>query len=312
MLDILNILLPLFLIIAVGFAASYSRRFQQAASPINSLVFYIALPALLFMAVVRDTPLKDFPGSYLPIILITIISTSLILFALIFFTSGRVAQRAAQVAMGGAYGNVVYFAIPIALGVLGPGAAVTIGIGQMVHNLFYMILYPVVVSLLPGGHRVSFWSVFKRALLLNPVAMSILLGLAFGYSGLELPNVLAEGANLVGQIATPGALFSIGLSFRNSFQAFKGGGVSWSDLLVSVFGKLVLLPLVTLAVVNWFFADLNPLWAASLIVMAAMPTSTTAYLTSEEYDEDASLLAATVVVTSMVSIFTIPLFLLLL
>ena len=311
MLEILTILIPLFLIILVGFAASYSPRFKKSASPINSLVFYIALPALLFMAVVRDTPLQDFPGSYLPIILITIIATSLILFATIFLASGGVARRAAKVAMGGAYGNVVYFAIPIAFGVLGPGAAVTIGIGQMVHNLFYMIFYPVVVSVLPGGHKVSFWSVFKRALLFNPVAMSILLGLAFGYSGLQLPNVVAEGALLIGQIATPGALFSIGLSFRDSFKAFKGGGVRIGDLVVAVFGKLIVLPVITYFTVQWFFPELPALWAASLLVMAAMPTSTTAYLTSEEYDDDASLLAAIVVVTSLVSIFTIPLFLLL-
>lgn len=309
--NILTVLLPLFLVILTGYAASYNGRFKKAEGAINALVFNVALPALLFMAVLDGTPLQDFPTEFPFLILFSLIGTSLFLFALMLFAGRRTAQVAAQVAMGGAYGNVVYFALPIAIGLLGPMAGVTVGIGQMVHNLFYMILYPIVVSLLPNGQRVPFWSVFKKAVFFNPVAMSIVLGLLVGYSGLSIPHLITEPMNLLGQIATPGALFCIGLTFRQSFRAFAGGGIKALDLTVSVIGKLILLPLVTLFIVRVLFPDMSEVWASSLILMAAMPTSTTAYLASVEYDKDANLLAATVVVTSLCSVITIPLFLLL-
>lgn len=305
-------LLPLFLVILVGFAASFNGRFRQAEGPINALVFNVALPALLFMAVLEGTPLDDFPAQYPFLIMLTLIATSLTLFAVMLFAGKRTATVAAQVAMGGAYGNVVYFAIPIAMGLLGPIAGVTVGIGQMVHNLLYMIFYPIVVSLLPEGNRVPFWQIFKKAVLFNPVAMSIVLGLLYGYSGLPMPTLVADPLNLLGQIATPGALFCIGLTFRQSFRAFAGGTVKPLDLTISVIGKLVLLPLVTIFVVRVLFPGMSEVWASSMILMAAMPTSTTAYLASVEYDKDANLLAATVVATSLCSVITIPLFLLLL
>lgn len=209
--------------------------------------------------------------------------------------------------MGGSYGNIVYYGIPIAIGLFGPIAGVTFGIGQMVHNLFFMIFYPVVVSLLPGGKRVSYWAIFQRSVLLNPVAMSIIAGLAYGYSGLPLPTLVSAPMELLGQIATPGALFCIGLTFRNSFTLFRAGSIKPSDLAVTVVGKLVILPLITAAVVRLWFPDMSAVWASSLILMAAMPTSTTAYLSSAEFDDDASLLASTVVMTSVFSVVTVPL-----
>ncbi|MDA3146390.1 AEC family transporter [Leucobacter sp. UCMA 4100] len=309
---ILTVLLPLFIVILVGFVASYSDRFARAESSINALVFNVALPALLFMAVLDGTPLDSFPAQYPFLIILTLVATSLILFGFIFFAGKRTARVAAQVAMGGAYGNVVYFAIPIAMGLFGPIAGVTVGIGQMVHNLLYMIFYPVVVSVLPDGNRVSFWQITKKAVLFNPVAMSIVLGLAYGYSGLPMPTLVADPLNLLGQIATPGALFCIGLTFRQSFRAFTSGSVKTLDLTVSVIGKLVLLPLITIFVVRVVFPGMSEVWASSMILMAAMPTSTTAYLASVEYDDDANLLAATVVATSLCSVITIPIFLLML
>ena len=307
MAEILTILLPLFTVILIGYLCSFSSRFKRAEAPINSLVFYVALPGMLFLSVFEGTPLTDFPPSYIWVILLTIIGSSLLLFAVMLFGGRRSSRVAAQVVMGGSYGNVVYYGIPIAIGVLGPEAGVTFGIGQMVHNLFFMIFYPVVVGLLPGGKRVSYWAIVKRSILFNPVAMSIIVGLAYGYSGLSLPTLASVPMELLGQIATPGALFCIGLTFRQSFKLFAGGSITPVDLGVSVIGKLVVLPLITAAVVHAWFGDMGAIWASSLILMAAMPTSTTAYLSSAEFDDDASLLAATVVVTSLFSVITVPL-----
>lgn len=307
MAEILTILIPLFTVILIGYLCSFNKRFMRAEAPINALVFYVALPGMLFLAVYEGTPLTDFPPAYIWVILATIIGSSLLLFGLMIFGGRRSSRVAAQVAMGGSYGNIVYYGIPIAIGLFGPVAGVTFGIGQMVHNLFFMIFYPVVVSLLPGGKRISYWAIFKRSVLFNPVAMSIIAGLAYGYTGLPLPTLVSAPMELLGQIATPGALFCIGLTFRQSFKLFRAGSIKPIDLGVTVFGKLVILPIITAVVVRVWFPDMGDVWASSLILMAAMPTSTTAYLSSAEFDDDASLLASTVVMTSLFSLITVPL-----
>ena len=56
-----------------------------------------------------------------------------------------------------------------------------------------------------------------------------------------------------------------------------------------------------------FYDQLGPVWAGTLIILAATPSSTTVFLFSEEYDGDGRLAAAILVTSTGLSLITLPL-----
>ncbi|WOF23961.1 hypothetical protein N8K70_04580 [Microbacterium betulae] len=52
---------------------------------------------------------------------------------------------------------------------------------------------------------------------------------------------------------------------------------------------------------------LDDTWTTALILMAAMPTAATAFILSHEPDQDGRLVAAVIVVTSVVAVVMVPL-----
>ena len=60
--SVLNVLLPIFALILVGYLCRRTNRLgPTAASEINRMVVWLCLPALLFTATARATSWKRFP-----------------------------------------------------------------------------------------------------------------------------------------------------------------------------------------------------------------------------------------------------------
>ena len=71
--------------------------------------------------------------------------------------------------------------------------------------------------------------------------------------------------------------------------------------------KLLILPLLTWAAVLPFYDQLGPVWAGTLIILAATPSSTTVFLFASEYEGDGRLAASILVVSTAFSLLTMPL-----
>lgn len=334
MLHVLSVIAPMFILLGVGMAAGFAPRFQSAQAGLNAFVFYFSLPAFLFVAV-TNAPIRD--GVPLAFVWISLGVTALV-FALVHVVAWAVRAASASKAAGlmpgpmavaATYGNVGYLGVPIVMSVIGHEAALGAALGQLLHNMLFMVGYPLLRSLrggTPGGTPgdspdgggtlravgALLWRVAKGALLLNPVVLGVVAGVLVGALGIELPGVVTASISMLGQAAVPAAMFAVGLSIKPALAGMRSGHIPVSAVAIASAVKLGVLPLATFAAVLVFGADLAPQWVGAAVIMAAMPVSSTASIIVFEYDGDVRLVGATTLVTSVVAVVTIPLVLLLL
>lgn len=321
MLHVLSIIAPLFVLLGVGIAAGLTKRFQGAHAGLNAFVFYFSLPAYIFVAV-ANAPMSD--GVPLEFIWLSLGATAAVYFLMYF---AAVAQRKlaksrehrvipGPFAIASTYGNVGYLGVPIVMSVYGPDAALAAALGQLLHNVLFMVGYPLLKSLgggkaTDGGSQLAaiggiLWRVAKRSVLLNPIVLSVVAGVLVSLLDIPVPEVLNKSIEMFGNAAVPAAMFAVGLTVKPAFEGVMSGGVSIPAVIIASVVKLLVLPLATLGIALLFTGELSPLWIAAAVVMAAMPVSSTSSIVVFEYDGDVRLVAAVTVVTSVFAILTVP------
>jgi len=330
MLDMLGVIGPMFLVIAVGFAAGFIPRFLAGQDHLNGFLFYFALPTFIYTAMVTAPDTAGFPLLSVAIVAVVTPAVSIALYYGSFLFGRRAREGAAATSLAGSFGNVGYFGIPVAISVLGPEAGLAAAIIHMMHNIIYLNGYPLVRSIVHSragsagngtsaessrgtnrgfGHllRTQVAPILKRALLLNPVFIATALALLVVFSPLELPAAINESVELLGGTAVPLALFCVGLALHPAIQGIRSGGVPKRSILLGTLGKVLLLPVLTWLAVLPFYDQLGPIWAGTLIIIAAMPSSTTVYVFTKEYEGDGRLAASILITSTLACLLTLPL-----
>ena len=150
-----------------------------------------------------------------------------------------------------------------------------------------------------AGTRGSSGSVvLVKQIVLNPMVLSTLIGLAWAIMGLPIPAPLAAYMNIFAAALTPCALFAIGLGL--SVEGMRSNLIA-SIVLAAV--KLVIMPLIVYGLC--VASGLNPLYTIAAVICAAVPTAKTVYILAGEYKVEEPLVAATVSITTLVSVATL-------
>lgn len=301
--ELFNIVLPVFAIIAAGYA---SRRFgllqDASAQALNRFVYYIALPPLLFLATAK-VPVQvilnwPFITAYLSGALITLA---------LAVVGGRMlfGHRDFPVLVlhgfAAIFANTVYMGIPLflaAFGERGTGPAV---VGAVASNLFFVGLAVLLLEI--SQHRastpVSAVKEVIKALFSNPILVAPLLGLGASAWQISLPVPVDRLLELLSQAAGPCALFALGLSLHGFPIRAGAGEITWLTTL-----KLLVQPLVTWLIVGPMLG-LDPFWAASAVLLSAMPSGAIVFVFAQKYGVYIHRSATAVVVTTALSLVTL-------
>jgi predicted permease len=163
-------------------------------------------------------------------------------------------------------------------------------------------MFPVTVVLLEsdtgGAHKKLAPAGVARQVVLNPMLLSTLIGLAWAIAGLPVPAPVAAYLNILAAALTPCALFAIGLGL--SLEGMR------SNLAASLWlaaTKLVLMPLIVYGLC--VISGLKGLYMIVAVICAAVPTAKTIYILASEHKVEEPLVAATVSVTTMLSVATL-------
>ncbi|WP_413316786.1 AEC family transporter [Agrococcus sp. 1P02AA] len=303
--------LPLFFGMALGFAASWARPFRAAEPGITAFVFFVALPALLFTLTAESELASGVPWQFVVIIVLSLVIVMGLLGLALRLGMRRRPGSPMHLAMAGSFGNVAYLGIPVVLGVLGPTAGLIGVVGQLVHNLVFLVAYPVLASVLlarsrageEGAERVG--AAVRRATLRSPLLWSVAAGAAVNLLHIPLPGVVTEVTSMFAAAAAPAALFAIGLTLRGALGALRQGIAAIGPVVVAAAGKIVLLPVVTALLAVLVAPDLDGAWVVGLVVLAAMPTSASAFaLVGTLVDRQA--VATVTLATNAVSMLSVP------
>jgi malonate transporter and related proteins len=293
--------LPFFMVIGVGYGAGRTGFFTEAATAwLTKFVFYFALSAMLFRFSANLSLADVFDLTFVKAYLTATIVVYVLATAVAFIRRIPM-QEAAIEAQCATIGNVGFLGIPMLVLLLGEPAIAPV---MLVLAVDLIVFGSLIVILITGARdgRVSL-GIFRSiglGLVKNPMIVSILLGLA--WSGLEIPipGPLNEFVILLGNAATPGALFAIGASLasKSAERVFVAGWLS--------FCKLVLHP-AAVAVAALIIFPVEPYAAGVMIAAAALPVAGNVYMLAQHYGVAPHRVSSSILISTAFSIVTVSL-----
>ena len=295
---VLGAAFPVFALILAGTVAG---RFGLLDAPVtnalNRFVVSLALPALLF-DVTAHAPLSQvldwgfvaaFGGGILGTLLVMAPT----------FRRQSLTIRALR-GLNATYANVGFMGIPLCAMAFGPASLGPVVIAVIITA---SVQFAGVIALIEiDRHGGSGQGVARKVvprLIRNPLLVVPLLGLLVDGLGLAVPVPIGAFIKLLGQAASPCALVATGLFIAAHRSDFRLGPVT---LLVAL--KLLVQPALA-----WIVAGpilhLAPLPAAVAVLLSALPTGTGPFILAESYDIDRGPAAATILLTTVLSVLTV-------
>jgi len=221
-----HITAPLFAIIAIGYAAVRFNVVPKAMVPgIGRFVLYIALPALIFRALM-NAPINEvinisFMTAYAGGALTTFI-LALIIFKAIM---DKPLTASGVGALGSSFSNVIFIGFPVAVQVFGSVPAAAFTMALLIDNFFMLPLSLIVMEAGTGKasatNMVGTLRKIAASLIKNPLIIAIIAGLCFSALDWQLPktavrviDMLADSSGGVGLFYAGGVLVGATLKGR--------------------------------------------------------------------------------------------------
>lgn len=283
-LTVLQIVAPVFILAGVGFTwvrLGHEYRLQF----VTRLSMTLAVPCLMFTALMKTTIA---PQALTAVSLAAIAAYGALTLVFWAVTAGLGLDRRTYLAPL-IFGNTGNLGLPLAFfafGQTGLGYAVVIFAVMAVWSFTFG------VWLVSGGG--SLLRVVKE-----PVVAATLLGALFLWQGWHTPQWVTNTLELIGQMAIPLMLLTLGVAVARLAPARLGRAV-WLAL-----GRSGVCILVAVAVGRWFALD--PVAFAILVVQVSTPVAVTSYLLAEKYGADSDAVAGLVIVSTLLGVATIPL-----
>jgi malonate transporter len=280
MLSVLNLALPFFGLIFIGFACGKWKRLpDEGLAWMNFFILYVALPALFFR-ILSKTPFEQL--AQVDFILGTTLSTCSAF--TIAFVIGLILRRgsigdATLAGVAGGFGNVGYMGPGLALATLGPEAAVPVALIFCFDGLLIFSLVPLLMSF-SGTSKAGIGKAFAdvaKSILLNPLLIAAGLGVAAAAFHVEPPVALDRLLQFLYTSAAPCALFALGVTV-----ALRPTARMFPDVPLLAAVKLLVHPALVLAILPLLGA-FSPIWIGTALLMAALPPSLTAFVFARQY-----------------------------
>lgn len=297
-----NAVVPLFLLIGIGYFAKRTVFDARHLHGLNQFVYYFAVPALLFNASRKLSLADTFDGAGLLGFLLGIALTAAVAWGVSRWLF-KPAQPGLNVmhALTGVFSNYAYMGIPLTFAVLGDGAyGATVSI-VLLGNIL----------LIGGAQLLLEWSqqadsgwrsmvgVVERSLLRSPIVLSTALGVSCSALNITLPEVVAISLDMLAPAAIPVALFCLGASLK-----FTRSGTSLTELGWLVVLKLFVHPLLTLLSFT-LLGVYEGVWLQTSLLLAALPTGALVHVVAVKYALFEQPASQVVVVSTALSLVTI-------
>jgi malonate transporter len=309
MMDVLNLALPYFGLIFIGFACGkLSKLPETGLAWMNFFLLYVSLPALFFR-IMSKTPFEELNN--LPFVVATTLAT-----ATAFFLSaatarlvGSLSNREATMAgLSGGYGNIGYMGPGLAFAVLGAKAAVPTALIFCFDSIFLFSIVPLSMALTGTERRplLPTIGIVVREIAFHPLIVAAYCGAVAAALHLRLPVALDGTLQFLQSAAAPVALFALGVTV--ALRPF--GRVPW-EIPGVIAVKLLIHPLVVYALMLWF-GPFTPEWAATAVLMASLPPALNVFVIARQYDVWVEPASIAVLIGTFVSVVTLTTVMLLL
>jgi malonate transporter and related proteins len=287
------LILPNFVLILVGLVLArrfdYGRGFWEG---LEKLVYYVLFPALLFRSLA--TAKIDFVHAGWLIAAACAFTIAGFLLSLLAKPIFHLDQKLHATGSQCGYRFNTYVGLAIAGSLFGtPGVALA------------ALLLGVMIPLANFGAVAVLASHSERGFLVelaqHPLVVSSLAGFAWNALGLPMPSFADQTLSLLGQTALPAGLLSVGAAMRlegGEGQGPLGAHLWWLAV------KLLAVPAIA-----WGLAralGIGGFEAKVLVLCAALPTATNAYILAVRMTGDGRAVATQITAGTILSMVTIP------
>lgn len=301
MIDILNLALPYFGLIFLGFACGRFKKIPETGLAwMDFFILYVALPAL-FYRVLAETPFEQLNN--VPFIVATTTATFLMLAVSfsIAFVFRRDLAEATIAALAGAYGNIGYMGPGLALATLGVQSAAPVALIFCFETLLFYSFVPLFMALAhPDGRRGGAIGIdVARGVLLHPLLIATALGVIAAATHFEAPVALDRLMQFLQSAAAPCALFTLGVIV--ALRPFRRS--PW-EVPVLLALKLGVHPAATLVLLG-LLGPFDPTWVATAVLMAALPPALSVFVLARQYDAWVQPASGAVMLGTLTSVVTL-------
>ena len=317
---ILAVTFPFFALVLLGYLAVQRRMLPESAIPgLNGFVLFFALPCMLFRFG-ASMPLAQLLD---PLLIAIWLGAAMVL---VFFTIALTLRRspdgpgvsmkdAAFGALVAAFPNSGFMGFPLLIGLLGEGAAGPL-IGSILIDLVVTSsLCLALAQIRPASETATQHDVlasFGRALrgaFSNPLPWAIGLGAMVAALGIKLPGPVNEIVKMLGDSATPVALFTIGAVLWRA-QQHAGKPTPVSAYVPVALVKLLVHPLLVLSggvIADAAGANLSQFALLALVLTAALPSASNVAILAERYGADNGRVTRIIMVSTVLAFATFSL-----
>jgi malonate transporter and related proteins len=304
-LEIVDLILPVFAVVVTGWIVGATGYLSRGLSDaLIHFAYNVAMPALLIVTIAQEPAqsLTNWP------FLVSFGGGSLLCFALVFgilrIRDGYRLASQTMYGMAASMTNTGFVALPVLHAIYGQRAVLPAAIATV---FVAVVMFPVSVILLELDRHETQRARTGAALLLpqillNPMVLATLVGIIWSALRIRMPMLVDDYLNILADALAPCALFAIGLGL-----SIDGLHANIGRSLVLAAIKLVIMPLIVFGLSVAF--GLSPLYTIAAVICAAVPTAKTVYILAGEYRCEETMVAATVSMTTLLSIVSLPLWL---
>ena len=294
----LNATIPVFLMMVLGYVFRLLGLFgKETAEKMNSFVFKITLPVLLFGDLAELSLAEAWNTRFvLFCFCVTILSVAAAVGISFLFRDGSIRGEFIQAAYRS---SAAILGIAFISNIYGDAAMAPLMIIGSVP--VYNIMAVVVLSFFRPGHGRPDGALIRKTLkgiVTNPIILGIAAGLLWSALRLPMPVVLRKTVSNLGGISTPVGLMAMGASFepKQTLGALK-------PVITAAFIKLVGFCLLFLpaAVLLGFRQE----QLVAILVMLGSATTVSSYVMARSMGHEGALSAGVVMLTTLLSAFTL-------
>ena len=283
-LKVLEVVFPIFFLSSLGYFW-VRLGFEYPMKFVTRLSMMIAVPCLVFVSLIKTT----IDSGHLILLAIATFLTYflLIIFLTCFIKLTKINFRTYLAPL--TFGNTGNIGLPLAYFAFGE---VGLGYAVIIFSVTAILSFSIGIWFVSGG-TTSF-----QALKNEPLIIATILGTIFLFTDLSTPLFLASTLELIGQMAIPLMLITLGVAVAE---------LKINDLKSALgFSLLKLFLCLSTAIFVGHLFSLNEISFSVLLMQISTPVAVTSYLLARKYKADSLKVASLVVVSTCLSLISLP------
>ncbi|WP_144394001.1 AEC family transporter [Pleionea sediminis] len=309
MLSIINAITPLLILIATGFfLGKFNIISKQGLSGLSRVTFTIFIPSLLFLSIYQSADLSELSlkllaAFYFPVTLLFFLSDRIF----DYFWKDR-ALKSELFSLASTFSNNILIGIPVLVTFYGDSVLLPGFFIVSIHSLLLFTYTSLCTSFRTPENSSLYRSITASIWLTSrsPIVLSLILGLMLKNVSIILPQFIITPIELLKAAALPSALIVLGCTLSK----YKMTEALTPIFTVSLL-KLIILPLLIGLSAHYLF-NLENKYLIILVIMSASPVGINVFMYAASDSDNSPILASTILVSTLLSLITIPLWLLLL